>query len=65
MTKCYMDYKLIQWNTNYFITHVWFTMNFCWIVRIMKKFVNEFIHNPIFTIKDRNLGDFVINHEVS
>ena len=30
-----------------------------------EKIRNEFIHNPIFTLKDRNLGEFVINHEVS
>ena len=30
-----------------------------------KKICNEFIHDPIFTLKDRNLGEFVINHEVS
>ena len=30
-----------------------------------KKIHNEFIHNPIFTLKHSNLGEFVINHEVS
>ena len=31
-----------------------------------KKICNEFIHNPpIFTLKHSNLGQFVINHEVS